>query len=361
MKKLFSAIAAILIKAISYDQWKSLITKINYLKYFNTFPLMLTACYFIFLFSFYTATNGGNYRKGDDCQNITNAVLTNRSPYCKDYVGKYCATIKDVYYDSTLIANFSIEHAGDKCIWHTNALPNHDFNDNKKISFPNRVMPQTYRFEISDNPTFAATKIPLSLDYYNAILLNGALVDLLSDGCCCPPPLPLDPSKCGDCIINCTDINNPWRKDPMSKKTEFNPDSHNAHSQGDGTYHYHGPPNALYDTKSKTESPVIGFAADGFPIYGPYINDNGKIRKVKSSYRLIDGKRPSGSCPGETKFDGTFIQDYIYDPTSTKGDLDECNGMTRNGHYAYYLTDEYPYMIKFFKGTPDSSFKKLLK
>ena len=93
-------------------------------------------------------------------------------------------------------------------------------------------------------------------------------------------------------------------------------------------------------------------------IYGPYINDHGAIRKVKSSYTPITGTRPTSSCPGETQYDGTYIQDYTYDPISTKCDLDECNGMTRNGHYGYYVTDGYPYIIKYFKGKPNKSFKK---
>ena len=327
------------------------------MKDFISISLMVIACCLIVVFNFSTALQKENGNKLKDCTDITNTILTNRSPFCKDYEGKYCATIRDINNDTVLKADFTIEHLEDKCIWLTSALPNHDFNDNRKEGFPNHVRKQTYRFEISDNPAFAASPISLSLNYYNAILLNGALVDLLSDGCCCPPPPELDPEKCG-LIVGCTDLKNPWRKDPMYKNTGFNPDSHNAHSQDDGTYHYHGNPNALYDPKGKTESPVIGFAADGFPIFGPYINANGKIRKIKSSYRLITGKRPAGSCPGETNFDGEFVQDYIYDPKGTKGDLDSCNGMMRNGRYAYYLTDDYPYMIKCFKGIPHSSFMK---
>jgi hypothetical protein len=294
-------------------------------------------------------------KQPDNCKDITNAILNKNAPFSQNYVGKYCATVKDVHNDTIFNAGFSIEHAGNKSIWYTDAIPNHNFND--RTSFPNRVQKQKYIFEMPDKPGFAASKTPLSLDYYNAILLNGALVDLLSDGCCCThPPQP----GCGE-IVKCSDTTNPWRKDPMFPHGEFRPDSHNAHSQDDGTYHYHGPPKALYDTLGKKESPVIGFAADGFPIYGPYINDHGTIRKVKSSYRLISGARPINSCPykrGETQYDGKYIQDYIYDPISTRGDLDECNGMTRNGHYGYYVTDGYPYMIKFFKGTPDPSFKK---
>ena len=290
------------------------------------------------------------------CKDITNVVLNKQSPFCQDYVGRYCATAKDINYDTIFHANFSIDHVGNKCIWHTDAIPNHNFDDNKDEPFPNRVRNQNYVFEMPDKPNFAPTKTPLSLDYYNAILLNGAVVDLLSDGCCCEE---YGIEGCGNGITGCSEISNPWRKDPMSPKAGFKPDSHHAHAQEDGTYHYHGPPVALYDTSGKKESPVIGFAADGFPIYGPFINDHGTIRKVRSSYVLIKGKRPADSCPKDTPYDGIFIQDYVYDPVHSGGDLDECNGMVRNGHYGYYVTYTYPYMIKFFKGTPDSSFMKI--
>lgn len=357
--------AAMLINFFSYAHEKHSITKTNYMKHFKTSHFTLTACYFIMLFAYCIAMDSCitiNTGKccTDNCVDITNAVLTKRSPHCKDYVGKYCAVVRDIDNDTTFKAGFSIKHLGNKCVWYTDALPNHNFNDNPTDSFPNRVKAQVYRFEIPDNPVFAASKTPLSLDYYNAILLNGALVDLLSDGCCCPPPppgsLPGTPIPgCGE-IIGCSDTSNPWRKDPMSPLAGFHPDSHNAHSQADGTYHYHGDPRALYDTTGATESPLIGFAADGFPIYGPYINDLGTIRKVKSGYKRIGGNRPADSCPAGT-YDGTFIQDYEYKP-DVGDDLDECNGMWRNGHYGYYLTDIYPYMIRYFRGTPDPSFKK---
>lgn len=69
-------------------------------------------------------------------------------------------------------------------------------------------------------------------------------------------------------------------------------DNNNAHTQPDGTYHYHGNPMAMFITDcdaSGIASPVIGFAADGFPIYGSCFNDNGTVRKATSSYVSIIG------------------------------------------------------------------------
>ncbi|MEE2643947.1 MAG: YHYH protein, partial [Myxococcota bacterium] len=106
-------------------------------------------------------------------------------------------------------------------------------------------------------------------------------------------------------------------------------------------------------------SGVIGFAADGHPIYGPFITDNGSLRRVTSSYQLKQGMRESqpgeGALPAGA-YDGTYVDDYEYREES--GDLDECNGMTVNGLYGYYVTASYPWVLKCFRGTPDPSFNK---
>ena len=101
---------------------------------------------------------------------------------------------------------------------------------------------------------------------------------------------------------------------------------------------------------------MIGFAADGYPIFGPYFDDNGVFRQATSSYSLRSGNRPTGTGnPGGT-YDGTYIDDYEY--IAGQGDLDACNGMTVNGQYGYYVSDGYPYIIGCFTGTPDASFDK---
>ncbi len=104
-------------------------------------------------------------------------------------------------------------------------------------------------------------------------------------------------------------------------------------------------------------SPVIGFAADGFPIYGSYFFDEsgGGVHKAISGYTLRAGSRPTGSSdPGGT-YDGTYIDDYEF---TGGGDLDECNGMTVNGQYGYYVTASYPWIISCHSGVPHSSFDK---
>ena len=108
-------------------------------------------------------------------------------------------------------------------------------------------------------------------------------------------------------------------------------------------------------------SPIIGWAYDGNPIYGPFgysepDNINSELKIIKSSYktditRVIN--RPTGYAPG------FFVEDHVFDGS---GDLDIHNGrFTKtpefpNGIYAYFtsvglgtqtnkLEGVYPYFI----------------
>jgi len=127
-------------------------------------------------------------------------------------------------------------------------------------------------------------------------------------------------------------------------------------------------------------SPLIGFALDGYPIYGPWGYANaagGELRRMRSSYRLRaitrrhdwpDGTQltPEQYGPAVSAADplGTFAEDYEY--IAGSGDLDECNGRFTvtpeypQGTYAYFLTTDsagklaFPYLIgpRFFGRGP---------
>ncbi|MCJ8272573.1 MAG: sulfatase-like hydrolase/transferase, partial [Psychrosphaera sp.] len=277
---------------------------------------------------------------------ITNATLTNRSANCADYVESYQSTVNDVNNGQIFNGALTVSLSNEKCVFSTNNIPNHDFNDGSQ-SFPNNVSAQDVTLEVTASPAHAASTTSVTLRTDNAVMLNGVKVDLLAAAC----------FGVGNGKIGCNDINQPWRYDPMFVANGFRVDTHNAHSQANGSYHYHGTPNALFDGDTNAvESPVIGFAADGYPIFGSYFDDNGTIRKALSSFSLINGSRPSGNDdPGGT-YDGTYRDDYEY--VSGNGDLDECNGMTVDGVYGYYVTDGYPYILACFKGTVDASFDK---
>ena len=148
-----------------------------------------------------------------------------------------------------------------------------------------------------------------------------------------------------------------------------------------GNYHHHQNPSAfdldlnvvsticnlydadgLYAIDSTQHSPLIGFAYDGFPIYGAYgyVNTDGTggIVRIKSSYQLKT-TRGTGMVPSVTTWPlGTFREDYEYIDHSGQSDyLDEHNGRFcvtpeyPNGIYCYFATvDEnwnsaYPYAV----------------
>ena len=283
---------------------------------------------------------------GESSVDITDIILTKRATNCSEYVKNYTSSVKDIKRALVFDGNLEIQVNNGKCSFDTNAIPNHDFNDDG-ASFATDVSENYSYFEVTQAPTKSASSTALSIQTDNAIFLNGVKLDLLAAGC----------FGVGDGRIGCGNMDAPFRYDPMSPTANFGTDSHNAHTQPDGTYHYHGNPNALFYSDAQVISPVIGFAADGFPIYGSYFDDNGTIRKATSSYQLKSGYREgiNGIYP-EGNYDGTFVDDYQYSVNS--GDLDECNGMTINGSYGYYVTDSYPWVLGCFSGMPDSSFNK---
>ena len=148
-----------------------------------------------------------------------------------------------------------------------------------------------------------------------------------------------------------------------------------------GQYHHHQNPSAfdldlnvvssicnLYDAEGlyaidpAAHSPLIGYAYDGYPIYGAYGYANqdgsGGIVRIKSSYQLQNlSSRTNGPAINTTYFLGYFREDYEYVNESGEDFLDEHNGRVcvtpeyPNGSYAYFCTvDEnhnsyYPYAV----------------
>lgn len=273
---------------------------------------------------------------------ITNLIFTERAASCAEFVASNYSNVTDVQNQITYEGDIQISTDGAECQISSNAVPNHDFNATGR--FANDFREQDQQYTITASPEVAASPTPLSLNYDNAIFLNGVKLDLMAAGC----------FGVGSGKIGCNDMSTPYRYDPMGPGGGFGADEHNAHTQPDGTYHYHGNPMAMFEQENATQaSPVIGFAADGFPIFGSYINDNGTIRKATTSYRLKSGTRAGG--PGGTH-DGTFIDDWEY--VEGSGDLDECNGMVQDGVYGYVVTETYPHVMGCFTGTPDESFNK---
>lgn len=129
--------------------------------------------------------------------------------------------------------------------------------------------------------------------------------------------------------------------------------------------------NADTEPQTKTHSPIIGFAYDGNPIYGPFgysnpLNANSSISRMTSSYSLNNGRSEG---PTTSRYPlGTFVNDYTYIHRS--GSLDKNNGRFcvtpdyPEGTYAYFLTidsnqvPQFPYFIgeNFYSLPVDSNY-----
>ena len=157
-----------------------------------------------------------------------------------------------------------------------------------------------------------------------------------------------------------------------------------------GNYHHHQNPSAykldlnvisticslydadgLYVIDSTQHSPLLGYAYDGFPIYGAYAFENtngtGNIVRMKSGYHLrnitVRNTYANGTSvtPGPgvsaTYPLGYFREDYEFIASANPDQLDEHNGRFcvtpeyPNGTYAYFCTVDsnwnsaYPYAV----------------
>lgn len=160
-----------------------------------------------------------------------------------------------------------------------------------------------------------------------------------------------------------------WNYEALGGGVSLGLDANHAHVQRGGIYHYHGLPTGLLaelglkTIGNETHSPLVGWAADGFPIYCLFGHADAedpasKIKQLASSYRLKAGMRPGGTLGPGGRYDGAFVQDYDY--VAGSGDLDECNGRFcttpefPEGTYAYFLTENWPVIPRGFRGTPVS-------
>jgi hypothetical protein len=205
------------------------------------------------------------------------------------------------------------------------------------VQFARQVEEAAQAMTIPRAPQIAAEPTALSHGSYNAVMLNGVVLDLLSVGCYRPDGGRVDDN--GNVMIGCK-ATVPWLLDPLGQGASFGTDALNAHTQPDGLYHYHGNPMALFDSEPGADgSPVSGFAADGFPIYGSYFKDeSGTVRKAFSGYVLRAGNRATSDADPGGAYDGMYVDDYEF---TDAGDLDKCNGITVGGPYGYHVTDTY--------------------
>jgi hypothetical protein len=241
-------------------------------------------------------------------------------------------------------ARISIDTGGGYRFVRADGLPDHQPGRFPNSGNPHSIKEQNYDFRVPLHP--AKTGRITQFGHQNfGIALNG---------------VPFDPLTAE--YWN-RDRNSGWNLEAMSGAMDLGLDQHNAHVQPSGAYHYHALPTGLIEQFPYRDKPaLLGYAADGFPIYGPYgyrvpTDAASPVVQLRASYRITSGNRPSG--PGGS-YDGTFVQDYEF--AAGLGDLDACNGREGvtpeypGGTYHYVITASFPFIPRCWVGRPDGSF-----
>ena len=258
----------------------------------------------------------------------------------------------------------SISINGDKRVIASNSIPDHMvglFGNAQGSINPNAISEQNSNYTITTNPKIAGNLTPLlgekGPDYQFGILLNGVELDPVA-----AEPFPHDRN-----FMN-PDTNWEWNLEALNVKIGL--DCNNAHVQSTGKYHYHGKPTLFLEEDLNInvgKMTLIGYAADGFPVYYKYAytdaNDaSSAVIEMTSSYKLKEGNRPGDGVTAPCgEYNGVYSADYEY--IDGAGSLDEANGRMGitpeypNETYYYVLTDEFPSIPRYLKGTPSGDFK----
>lgn len=232
----------------------------------------------------------------------------------------------------------------------SNGIPDHAPGAFPNRGNPHAMAPQNYAFKVPAEPKVAYQPTPARGQPFG-VAVNGVVFDP------------------GTAELWRNDRR--WNTEAFGAPMNLGLDKHNAHVQPSGAYHYHALPVGLFERlrKEETSKPMtlVGWAADGFPIYGFFAHakaDDAKSprKEMKSSWQLRKADRPGGDDGPGGKPDGTYTADWEY--VAGSGDLDECNGRVGvtpefpTGTYYYVITDQFPFIPRMYRGMPDESFQR---
>jgi hypothetical protein len=242
-----------------------------------------------------------------------------------------------------------------------------------KYSNPGSCIAQTYIYRFPRNPQVAATKTISPKVGAIGCLTNGLPMYGLGDS---KSWTGTTNSNMGGQGIWNVEV---YMGEGVSLDTAFS-----AHPQQAGAYHSHANPRRLYqDVPTTQHSPIVGFAFDGYPVYGPYGYSNATdstsaITRMKTGYALRNittrttlpygvTASQTGPAVSSTYPIGTYCEDYEWS-AANGGDLDKYNGRFcvtpeyPTGTYAYFVTidaagtPEFPYYVGIeYYGEPDQA------
>jgi len=257
--------------------------------------------------------SGGNGGSGDACPQAKTLLDVSKAPGAGS--GYPAPTLSGYCTETTFVVD-------------SNDMPTYKFVQ----TTPNDLKAVPAHYEIPRFPQVASTTTDVPLLGYAAFAVNGIMTFGPTEG-----PQPADQAY-GDPVYN-------GLMDPCQ--------GHTAES-----YHYHSfeekclTPAGLVsepwtnpDPAANTPSPIIGWAADGFPIYGMR---ECKDEACSAVVEMKSGYEKTGD-PKTNAWNAYAWKEHAGDTTY----LDECNGHTGpKGDYHYHNTKGFPYVLGCFRGTP---------
>lgn len=256
------------------------------------------------------------------------------------YLGSYTLT------DATFGTDVEVVVANGVRTMQSNALANHAVGEFPRTGNPNTISAQSNTYEFTLDPVYTGQA---QFAREPGIALNGVKFE----------PQTAERLTCASGETYSIEA----IQDMLNLGLDFN----NAHVQPTGAYHYHGVADNLVEVFDEGVDPVlVGFAKDGHLMY------YSKSGAYKSSYQLSTTYRTGTNCTystpslqidedlAGTKPDGTYVSDWEYVEADWDGIgdayiLDECNGVSVDGEYAYFITDEYPYIPRCLMGEFEES------
>ena len=213
------------------------------------------------------------------------------------------------------------ECVGDELVVTSNGIPEYEFIP----LTPNGLAAQDWEWTIPRTPEVAATPTDIPLLGTAAFAVNGLVIYGPNEG---PQPDPFGDPIYNDIVDGCF-----------------------GHTGVDADYHYHA---LLVSCILRTlqvgadePDPIIGFALDGFPIYGP----RGCVDEDCTEIVTFESGWQATGDPTTYAWDN-----HQYVEQAGEQVLDRCNGRVGpDGTYRYHATSGFPYILGCYAGTPQGA------
>jgi hypothetical protein len=158
---------------------------------------------------------------------IYEKIFTARSADYSDSFS-YSASVRDLTRSQCSDSEVNVTADECSCTITSDNMPNHDFNDSS-ANFRADVVKQSNQFVLSRRPLKAAQNDALSAQMWDAVMLNGVVVDIKTGGCYSPSERRADADE--NTEAGCPNGGINWQLVALKYATKFGVARHNAHVQ----------------------------------------------------------------------------------------------------------------------------------